>query len=109
MYKVQVNNKIIDFRITSVKPYKTNEKEELLKGNIPNSSSLKALLILREPLSNDEHLRRLLPSVEIPSLWINPDEYASFPDTVYITGSITVIFLSKKEKRDKDITVELRK
>ena len=36
---MQVNNKIINFRITSVKPYKTNEKEELLEGNIlPDSS-----------------------------------------------------------------------
>ena len=44
IYKVQVNNKIINFRITSIKPYKTDEKEELLEGNIlPNSLVLKRL------------------------------------------------------------------
>ena len=41
---MQVNNKIINFRITSIKLYKINEKEELLEGNIlPNSLVLKRL------------------------------------------------------------------
>jgi len=54
--KVQVNNKVIDFRVTSVRPYKSNEKEELPE----------------DPLPNDKHPRRILPSVEIPSLRSNP-------------------------------------
>src|SRR5271168_2824690 len=107
--KVQVNNKVVDFRVTSVRPYKSDEKEELPEGNIPNSSPSKAPLIPREPLSNNEHPRRPPPVVEIPSLRINPDEYASFPDTAYTTAFMTAIFLSEKEKQDKDVAVELRR
>jgi len=108
-YKVQVNNKVIDFRVMSIRPYKSNEKKELPEGNIPVLLPLIVLLTPGESLPNNEHPRRLLPSVEIPSLRINPDEYASFPETAYITDFITAIFLSEKEKRDKDVAVELRK
>ena len=32
-YKVQVNNKVVDFRITSVRPYRRDDKEKLPEGN----------------------------------------------------------------------------
>ena len=37
--KVQVNDKVVDFRITSVKPYKRDEKEDLPEVTDPEDSS----------------------------------------------------------------------
>ena len=48
-YKVQVNDKVVDFRITSVKPYKYNEKEDLPEVTDPKDSLLLLGILLTEP------------------------------------------------------------
>lgn len=100
--KVQVNNKVVDFRVTSVKPYKRDEKEELPEEN-------NTTLPLPETVSRN--LLKTGPVVEIPVPRINRDEYATFPEETMILSLeafTTSTFLTEKEKRDRHLAIELR-
>jgi hypothetical protein len=89
----------VDFRITSVRPYRRDDKEKLPEGNSifpPLQPAVEA--ILRAPAIPKA------PVVEIPVPRINRDDYAVFPET-YV-GNTT--FLTEKEKRDRHLAIELR-
>jgi hypothetical protein len=65
--KVQVNNKVINFRITSVKPYKTNEKEEIPEGNtLSDSIVLEQPTIIQNTVTQDVS-RTTLYDVQMPA------------------------------------------
>jgi hypothetical protein len=121
--KVQVNDKVVDFRITSVKPYKRDEKEDVPEVTDPADSSPSIETPPTEPnrrpfTRGQEDLagkRKRRVVVEIPMPRINRDEYAIYPTDTMLQevatrteSFLTCSFLTEKEQRDKQLAIDLR-
>ena len=91
---------MVDFRITSVRPYRRDDKEKLPEDNsiFPPLQPV-VEVIPRAPATPKASI------VEIPVPRINRDDYAVFPET-YVENTT---FLTEKEKRDRHLAIELRR